>query len=156
MFYYRVLFLLALFLFLFPLNAFSLCVKADKANLRKGPGKRYKKTWVVGKYMPFIKIHRKGNWIKVRDLDKEEHWIHKKLVTGSFNCVVVKNKRAALYSGPGKKYSRSSYHQADKYTPFKRLEKKSHWYHVEDGFGQKAWVHRNQVWRPVTIAHLKF
>ena len=37
-------------------NAYSLCVKTADANLRSGPGTKYKKTWEVFKYMPLKKI----------------------------------------------------------------------------------------------------
>ncbi|MCB0421826.1 MAG: hypothetical protein KDD61_12575, partial [Bdellovibrionales bacterium] len=55
----------------------ALCVKENVANLRKGPGTKYSKTWTVGKYTPLEEVQRQGVWIKVLDVDEEEHWIHR-------------------------------------------------------------------------------
>ena len=69
---YIFLFFLALILiggFPPPEAAQALCIKDNKANLREGPGTQHEKLWEVHKYMPFKKIRKKGDWLRVQDLD---------------------------------------------------------------------------------------
>lgn len=66
-------------------SAGALCVTVSEANLRSGPGTNYGKTWEVFKFMPFKRLSKKGNWLKVQDVDGDKHWIYRKLVTDNFN-----------------------------------------------------------------------
>ncbi|MDH4248770.1 MAG: SH3 domain-containing protein, partial [Deltaproteobacteria bacterium] len=58
----------------------NLCVTASRANLRAGPGKEHRITWEVNRNMPLIQVERQGEWIKVRDVDDEFHWISDQMV----------------------------------------------------------------------------
>ncbi len=57
-------------------------VKVDKANIRRGPGLKYRKTDFspVIKYDSFRIIKRRGLWYKVKDEFGQVGWIHKKLI----------------------------------------------------------------------------
>ncbi len=57
-------------------------VKAREANIRKGPGTKYKKTDLSPaiKYDTFKVIKIKGDWVKVVDEFGEVGWIYKKLL----------------------------------------------------------------------------
>ena len=136
------------FVSIFTLSSlsFALCVNVSDANLRKGPGTNYEKTWEVFKFMPFKKISAKGNWYKVKDLDGDRHWIFKKLVTGKFECGVVKREKINVRTGPGTKYSLSGLSPALKYDSFRILERKSTWVRVQDEFGDKGWIFRKLLW----------
>ena len=126
--------------------AMALCVKADTANLRSGPGTKYEKTWQVFKYMPLKKISKKGDWYKVKDLDGDTHWIYRRLVTSKYRCAVVKARKANIRKGPGKKYRRTEISPAIKYDSFKVLKVKGSWVHVIDEFGEKGWIFRKLLW----------
>ena len=52
-----------------PHNSEALCIKNERANLRKGPGIQYEKLWEVFKYMPFKKLGFKGKWKRIQDVD---------------------------------------------------------------------------------------
>ena len=39
-----------------PQNSEALCIKNERANLRKGPGTKHEKLWEVFKYMPFKQL----------------------------------------------------------------------------------------------------
>jgi len=139
---------LLLFIYLFvPLQVFALCVNVEKANLRKGPGTSYEKTWEVFKYMPLRYLSKKGSWYRVKDVDGETHWVHSKLLTGKVKCAVIKAEKANLRIGPGSKYRQApSYPTAEKYTTFKFLERKGKWVKVLDSYNDIYWVHTNLVW----------
>ncbi|RMG70824.1 MAG: SH3 domain-containing protein, partial [Nitrospirae bacterium] len=57
-------------------------VKVDKANVRRGPGTRYRKTDFSPaiKYDSFRILRRKGLWYKVKDEFGQVGWIHRKLL----------------------------------------------------------------------------
>ncbi len=127
-------------------TAMALCVDADTANLRSGPGTKYEKTWQVFKYMPLKKISKKGDWYKVKDLDGDTHWIYGRLVTSKYRCAVVKARKANIRKGPGKKYRRTEISPAIKYDSFKVLKTKGKWVKVIDEFGEKGWIFRKLLW----------
>ncbi len=127
-------------------HASALCVKVPKANLRKGPGTTYKKTWQVFKYMPFKKLEGKGNWYKVEDLDGDVHWIYSNLVTNKIDCAVVKVDEANVRSGAGIKFRKKDFSPAIKYDSFKVINRKGSWVNVIDEFGNKGWIFRKLLW----------
>ncbi len=139
--------LLVLFSLIFFADfSYALCVNVPDANLRSGPGTKYKKTWEVFKYMPFKKLSKKGNWYRVQDVDGDIHWIYTKLVTNKFNCAVVKVEKANIRSGPGTNYSKNALSPSLKYDSFKVLQTKSSWVKVLDEFGDKGWISRKLLW----------
>lgn len=134
-------------LFLFPEpNAEALCISNKIANLRQGPGTHYEKLWQVFKYMPFKELRKKGHWYRVQDVDKDIYWVHKKLITKKYKCAVIKNNQTNLRKGPGTKYEQLPWSPVDKYFSMKVLEIKGKWVRVEDGAGDRGWVHRPLVW----------
>lgn len=124
----------------------ALCVNVAEANLRRGPGTRYQKTWEVFKYMPFRKLNKKGNWYKVKDVDGDIHWIYRKLVTKKFRCAVVKKDNVNIRSGPGTNYSKKYFGPAMKYDSFKVKKINGSWVKVLDEFGDTGWIFRKLVW----------
>lgn len=144
----RTFFLTAVFTVIFfaagSVNA--LCVNVPEANLRSGPGTKYEKTWEVFKYMPFKRLSKRGNWFKVQDVDGDRHWIYRKLVTGKFNCAVVKVDKANIRSGPGTRYREKHFSPALMYDAFKVLTRKGKWVKIVDEFGEKGWIFRKLLW----------
>ncbi len=132
--------------FFHPIEAESLCVKASRANLRSGPGTNHKKLWEVYKYMPFKQLARKGNWFRVKDVDGEVYWIHKKLITKTYKCAAVKVKKANLRKGPGTNYAQVDWSPSGKYFSMKVLKIKGRWVKTVDSMGDQAWIHRSLIW----------
>ncbi len=149
------LFLITLFFFI-VLDAHALCVSADLANLRGGPGKKYKLTWTVGKYMPLLKVGYKKGWYRVKDIDGAVHWVHQSLVSKRFKCVAVKSKKVNLRTGPGTKFSYAAYQSADRYFPFKKINHRNEWLQLIDASGNKVWAHENTLWRARKVSNISF
>lgn len=138
-------------------NANALCVKYNEANLRSGPGSKYKVTWKVSQYTPLLQIDKKGGWYQVRDQDGDEHWVYRSVVSRDMKCAAVKTNKASLRTGPGTNNSLGDIHFADKYTAFKRLDIADNgWYKVQASWGSIYWVHPNLLWRPVRVRGVKF
>jgi len=126
----------------------ALCVSAQKANIRSGPGTNYEIVWEVYKYMPFSKVgvSLSGDWYAVKDVDRDVNWIHKSLLTGKYKCAVVKTEEVNVRTGPGTSYSKCFFSPAEKYYPFRVLKRKGMWVRVKDEWGNIGWIHRNYIW----------
>jgi len=67
-------------------------LKAQEANVRTGPGMQYPKQWVlVKKYIPLEIISEYQDWKKIRDIQGDEGWIHKAMLSGRRTAIVRKN-----------------------------------------------------------------
>ena len=127
-------------------DAEALCIKEKRANLRKGPGLNYEKLWEVFKYMPFTQLGKKGEWLRIKDIDGDIYWVHKRLTTKSYRCAVIKQNKTNLREGPGTKFKRVKWGPVDKYFSMKVLKINKDWVRVVDAVGDKAWVYRPLVW----------
>ena len=136
--------------------SWSVCVSSKFANLREKPSTKARKTWVVGKYMPLRKISRKGNWLKVKDVDGVTHWVYAGAITRSYRCMVVNAAYATLRTGPGVHYPKAAIEVADRYMPFRKLDKRDGWFHLQDSYGKKYWVHGKLVWEPIITQRVSF
>lgn len=150
--------MLSLFVLLIPLPLWAdpVCVTVERANLRKGPGTQFSVSWTVGQFMPLNTIDQKGAWYKVEDLDREVHWISASMVSSRLSCVVVRRKIASLRQGAGGNFPVTEPSFADKYTPFKKIDRDGAWIQVEDEYKGKFWVNESQVWIPVMRARISF
>ncbi len=146
--------LLFAFIFLMGLGAatdayakerLSVCVARD--NVRAGPGAKYEVLWQVQRYDPVEVVARSGKWVRFRDYEGDEAWIHGSLV----KPVVItswknkKKKKDNVRTGPGTKNSVKF--TVGQGVPFFVKEKKGRWLRVERADGQKAtgWVHDSLV-----------
>ena len=134
------------FLFIGSSPALALCIKNEKANLRKGPGTKYEKLWQVFQYMPFKLLKTKNNWKQVQDLDGDTYWVHAPLTTQKYKCAAIKNNQTNLRTGPGTKFPKVKWAPVDKYFSMKVLKIENNWVHIEDASGDKAWIYRPLVW----------
>ena len=121
----------------------NLLLFVPKANIRPGPGTQQDWIWQVGKYYPIIVQEKKGNWYFFRDFEGDEGWIHKSLLNQDPTVITTKNK-CNLRSGPGTKFEIKL--TVGLGIPFKVLEKKGNWIHVEHADGDKGWIHKSLVW----------
>jgi len=129
-------------------DAYALCVKVPVANLRSGPGTKFDRIWKAFKYTPLEKITRRGQWYKVKDVDGDIQWIHRKLVTDRYRCAMVKVDKANIRRGPGTRFKTkpSPLSPAMRYESFKVLKTKGSWVEVIDEFGDIGWIHRKLLW----------
>ncbi len=121
----------------------SLCVSAPRANLRAGPGKNFRISWEVNRYMPLVGIDKKGKWIKVKDVDGDTHWVFETLVKAGLDCVTIRRPKANIRTKPSAR-ARKLY-TVEKYTSFKRVGGKPKWVQIEYE-GKAMWVYYTLVW----------
>ncbi|MEK9627626.1 MAG: SH3 domain-containing protein [Nitrospinota bacterium] len=129
-----------------PKNSEALCIKNERANLRKGPGTNHEKLWEVFKYMPFKQLGSKGAWKRIQDVDGDIYWVHGPLTTQKYKCAVIKNNKTNLRTGPGTNFPIVPWAPVDKFFSMKVLKIEKNWVHIEDSAGDKAWIYRPLVW----------
>jgi len=125
------------------LSAQSLCVKAARANLRAGPGTEHRITWEVNRWMPLVQVGTEEEWIKVRDVDGDLHWIYAPLVTSKISCVTISAPKANIRRKPTTKSDK--WFTVEKYTSFKRTGGKNKWVRIEYE-GETMWIFNKLVW----------
>ncbi len=85
-----------------PLPRF-VSLRADKVNMRAGPGVQYPIEWVYHRrYLPLEVIVEYKTWRKVRDWRGTWGWIHQSMLTGQ-RSIIVTDKTQALRSKPNPK-----------------------------------------------------
>ena len=123
-----------------------MCIKTSEANLRQGPGTNYEKKGDGYKYMPLEKLKRQGDWYRVRDSDGDIYWIHRKLVTDSYKCAIVKGNKANIRSGPGLGYKQLMFSPLLKYYTVKVEKTSGKWVKVRDEYDDTGWVYKPLLW----------
>jgi SH3-like domain-containing protein len=118
--------------------------KASKVNLRAGPGNNYPTRVVYNrKCIPLKVIAEFDFWRKVKDIDGQEGWIHKTLLSNSA-VVWVKAEMASLLSDPSS--PESVVLKAEKGVEGEFLKDiKGKYAKVRIG-GQKGWVLIDDIW----------
>lgn len=128
-------------------DAAALCVTSPEANLRSGPGTRYKKTWMVYQFMPLQRIGRKGVWYKVKDVDGDRYWVHKSLVSAAIRCAVIRASTANVRTGPGTHHAQTKWSPVGSYYSMKIIGNTGRWLKVRDEVGNSGWVAKSLVWQ---------
>lgn len=120
-----------------------LAVAVPVGNIRSGPGTGYDILWKVEKYYPISILKRSGLWYNFRDFEGDRGWIHKSLVREIPTVITVKRK-CNIRSGPG------THHRivftAQMGVPFRVINRKGDWIHVQHSDGDKGWIHRSLIW----------
>ena len=137
-------------------DADPVCVMTERANLRKGPGGEFPLALTVGQFTPFLKLSQKGGWSEVLDLDNEIYWVSNSVLSTRINCVVVKSKVATLRQAASASSPTAELAFADRYTPFKKVERDGAWIKLQDEYKATSWVHESNVWIPMMRAKVSF
>lgn len=135
--------LCTLLLFCGMAYAKRLTVNVTTANIRSGPGTRYKVLWKVEQYHPVDTVKKKGSWYQFKDFEGDLGWIHEKLLS-PMESVIVKKDNCNVRSGPG--LDNSIRFRVEQGVPFKVLEHKGKWIHIQHTDGDKGWIHESLVW----------
>ena len=124
-------------------SAERLAVSAPVANIRSGPGTNHNVLWKVEKYFPLRIIEKSGEWYHFEDFEGDKGWVHQSLVS-KISAVITKNDACNIRSGPGT--NNKIIFTVEKGIPFKVLERKGSWIHIEHADGDKGWIHKSLIW----------
>jgi SH3-like domain-containing protein len=120
-----------------------LAVTASVANIRSGPGPKYDILWKVEKYYPIFVIEKKDPWFQFRDFEDDKGWVHKSLVN-KLDAIITKKDLCNIRSGPGT--GNKILFTVEKGIPFKVIERKGNWLHIEHADKDRGWIHDSLVW----------
>jgi SH3-like domain-containing protein len=120
-----------------------LAVTAEIANIRSGPGTQYDVLWQVETYYPIVVIDKSDQWYQFKDFENDTGWVHKSLVD-EIETIITKKDLCNIRSGPGT--GEKILFTVNRGIPFKVLEHKDHWLHIEHGDGDKGWIHDSLIW----------
>jgi SH3-like domain-containing protein len=126
-----------------PARAERMAVTAPLANIRSGPGTGYEIMWKVERYYPLEVITHSGPWIHFKDFEDDRGWIHKSLV-GRVHTVITRAPVSNIRNGPGTKYPILLTVEAG--IPFKVLQRKGNWLHIQHSDGDRGWIHSSLLW----------
>jgi SH3-like domain-containing protein len=124
-------------------SAERLAVSAPVANIRSGPGTSHTVLWKVEKYFPLRIIEKSGEWYHFEDFEGDKGWVHQSLVS-KISAVITKKDTCNIRSGPGT--GNKIIFTVEKGIPFKVLNRKGNWIHIEHADGDKGWIHKSLIW----------
>lgn len=58
----------------------AVVTKVKTGNIRSGPGLKYRIVFTAEKGVPFRVLKKKGSWLKIKHVDGDSGWIHRKIV----------------------------------------------------------------------------
>lgn len=118
--------------------------KAGKVNLRAGPGNTYPTRVVYNrKYIPLMVVAEFDFWRKVKDVDGQEGWIHKTLLSNS-TAVWIKAEVSSLISDPS--CPETVLLKAEKGVEGEFLKDTKGKYAMVRIGGQKGWMLIEDIW----------
>jgi SH3-like domain-containing protein len=125
-------------------SAERMSVKADKANIRSGPGTSgYDILWEVERYHPLEVLQKQDGWVYFRDFEGDKGWIYGDLL-GKEATVITRTDLVNIRSGPGTNHD--IVFKAEKGVPFRVLGEQGDWLHIESRNGDKGYIHKKLVW----------
>lgn len=118
-------------------------VSAREANVRAGPGTQHAVHWSLSRGYPLQIIARRGEWLQVRDFEKDTGWVHRSL-TGKSTHMAVQARVANMRQQPRAKAA-----LAGKLTQgdlVRTLERRGDWVRVRTENGKTGWVAHRLLW----------
>ena len=117
-------------------------VSIAEANLRSGPGSNHPVEWKVIRGFPLEVISRQGNWIQVRDFERDVSWIYAQSVNNTPYVIVTGNtvNLRASASTSARIIDKVEYG-----TVLARVGQQAGWVKVRIG-NTTGWISDNYVW----------
>ncbi len=116
-------------------------VKPDQAEVRENPNENAAVLWKMWKYMPVQVLAFRGDWRRIRDLDGDEGWMHKDVLS-AIPTVMVRSKEARLRKTRGGKIE----WVLERGFALRVFGAKGAWVEVSDLSAVGGWIHKSVVW----------
>lgn len=118
-------------------------ISAREANMRSGPGTQHAVTWSLSRGYPLQVIARRGEWLQVRDYERDTGWVHRSL-TGKPSHKVVHVPVANLRQQPQARGRLLG--KMERGEIVRTLQRRGDWVQVQREGGQRGWVARRLLW----------
>jgi SH3-like domain-containing protein len=125
-----------------PLPRFA-TLRADRVNLRVGPGEQYRIEWEYRrKGFPVEVIAKSDVWRKIRDWQGTEGWVHERMIAEQRNVIVRGEVRALREKADT---TSAAVARAEPGVVARLLECHGAWCRIEVQ-GIRGWLARNDIW----------
>lgn len=122
-----------------PLRA----VEVPKANFRTAPSLKADVLFTATRYFPVEILETKGEWVRIRDFEKEESWVAKRLL-GDVHTVAIEVEKGNVRGGPSTQdevVDRVEYGEV-----FRVVERKGRWLKIATPEETVGWVRDDLTW----------
>jgi SH3-like domain-containing protein len=127
----------------FPLPRF-VSLRSDKIFARAGPGPQFPIKWEYKqKGLPVEIILEYDNWRKIRDIEGDESWVHKSLLSGVRTVLVKSEQPVPVLRKPGADERLVATIEPSATATVESCEEG--WCHLASG-GVEGWVERQYLW----------
>jgi len=130
------------------LNAKTLSIGIEKADLLTGPGKDFQIKCEYSKGFPVKVKSFKGQWVKIEDFENDSGWISKISLSETPYVIVKANRNSEnkinIRIGPGDSYKIIG--QAFYGVVFEKIDHKNGWIKVRHDSGLVGWVLSSLLW----------
>lgn len=118
-------------------------VNRNEINMRSGPGTQHDVLWALSRGYPLQVVRKKGNWLEVRDFEKDSGWVYAPLVSKKAYSIVNVNT-ANVRSSPST--SSRIVATAERGEVLRTLSRKNGWVKIERHGGTKGWISQRLLW----------
>jgi len=118
-------------------------VNRAEINMRAGPGTGHQVLWSLGRGFPVEVVGRQGQWIKVRDFERDQGWIYRSLTSKTPHHIVTV-PTANIRSAPSTRsriVGKAAYGEV-----LRTVERRAQWVKVRKEGGLVGWVSRKLLW----------
>ena len=127
-----------------PLPRFA-SIRADRVNLRTGPGVQYPVNWVYQRQgLPVEIIAEYRTWRKIRDWQSTQGWVHQSMLSGQRTLIVV-GKQRTLRKKPDAKSPAVARIEAGAITNLSECPPTGGWCKIEAG-AINGWLRKVEFW----------
>ncbi|MCC7429190.1 MAG: hypothetical protein IT557_20050 [Alphaproteobacteria bacterium] len=127
-----------------PLPRFA-SLRAERVNLRAGPGSRFRVEWTyVRRDLPVEIVREHDVWRRVRDPEGVEGWVHQQMLSGR-RTFIVRGAERALRRAPSENAVEVARLAPGVVGQFRRCAEPSDWCEVQAA-GHRGYLRRGEVW----------
>lgn len=127
----------------YPLPRF-VSLASSEAYIRSGPGKKYPVQWVFKRSgLPVEIILEFEHWRKIRDVEGQEGWLHKSLLSGKRTALVKTDEDVPIYSKASSDSKMAAYLEPMVLVQVKECN--GEWCYI-DASGYKGWIQQQNLW----------
>lgn len=118
-------------------------VNRNEINMRSGPGTQHSVLWALSQGYPLQVTKRQGQWLHVRDFERDTGWVYAPLVSRK-PYVIVNTRIANVRQSPTlqARIVTSAAHGE----VLRMLGRKQRWIHIQRSNGTKGWISQKLLW----------
>lgn len=127
----------------YPLPRF-VSLGSDEIFVRTGPGIKYPVKWVFNrKGLPVEITLEYDHWRKIKDVEGQEGWLHKTLLSGKRTALISAESQTTMYQKPDINSAPAAYLEPNVVVKIKECG--IEWCKI-DASGYKGWLQKQNLW----------